>query len=457
MANQWRCTLVLLGVLLVLGIEASSRHMDDFIKALKELEDSNPDLRPVDLLRAMRNAAGLSDPLIQHYLGKPTSASPLHSSVSKYLISALQYNITDNNQEVGVVFTRDGTTVALRPLLLGIEAGFFHRLWWDVQSSSVTTESPQYEELGPDGCWDNLTNPQRFTLTHKPNLLTTAQVNGGMDGVILAREALKSPSLKLSALLSLYYNHQLDERGLDAAPRIISRRRRDNFKELMESSEGSLGVLRMEAVTTVDMHRRMKGQKSMNLQEKKQMMAVINNRVKELLQTYADCAPIIKRCTWGAEPYRGTPTYLGLPLRYLYIHHTAQPSQPCLTFDQCAADMRSMQRYHQNTNGWADIGYSFVAGSDGNLYEGRGWNWMGAHTAGQNSISYGVAFIGDYTSVLPSGQSLELVRNKFTTCAVRLGNLVSSYIVHGHRQASATSCPGDALYRQIQSWEHFGY
>ncbi|KAJ0058009.1 hypothetical protein NL108_007231, partial [Boleophthalmus pectinirostris] len=69
------------------------------------------------------------------------------------------------------------------------------------------------------------------------------------------------------------------------------------------------------------------------------------------------CAPIIKRCTWGAEPYRGTPTYLGLPLRYLYIHHTAQPSQPCLTFDQCAADMRSMQRYHQNTNGWADIGY----------------------------------------------------------------------------------------------------
>lgn len=439
--------MVLLGVLFVLGIQASSWHMDDFIKALKELEDSNPDLRPVDLLRAIRRASALT--------GKPTSASPLHSNVSKYLISAFQYHITDNNQEVGVVFTRDGTTVALRPLLLGIETGFRRRLRWDVPSSSVTTESPQYEELGPDGCWDNVTSPQRFTLTHKPNLLTTAQVNGGMDGVILAREALKSPSLKLSALLTLYYDHQLDERGLDAAPHIISWRRRDNFRKLMESSERTLGVLRKEAVATIDMHRIMKGQRSMNLQEKKQMMAVVNNKVKELLQTYTDCPPIVKRCTWGAEPYRGTPTYLDLPLHYLYIHHTSTPSQPCLTFEQCATDMRAMQRFHQDTNGWDDIGYSFVAGSDGNLYEGRGWNWVGAHTLGQNTVSYGVAFIGDYTSVLPSGQSLELVRNKFTTCAVRLGNLVSSYIVHGHRQAKPTACPGDALYQEIQTWEHF--
>lgn len=60
---------------------------------------------------------------------------------------------------------------------------------------------------------------------------------------------------------------------------------------------------------------------------------------------------------WGAEPYRGTPTNLSLPLSFLYIHHTHAPGRPCLTFEQCSADMRAMQRFHQDERGWDDIGY----------------------------------------------------------------------------------------------------
>lgn len=71
----------------------------------------------------------------------------------------------------------------------------------------------------------------------------------------------------------------------------------------------------------------------------------------------SDCPPIIPRCMWDAKPYRGTPTNLSLPLSFIYIHHTSTPSQPCLTFQQCSADMRSMQRFHQEDRGWDDIGY----------------------------------------------------------------------------------------------------
>ena len=60
---------------------------------------------------------------------------------------------------------------------------------------------------------------------------------------------------------------------------------------------------------------------------------------------------------WGAEPYRGTPTNLSLPLSFMYIHHTHSPGLPCLTFQQCSKDMRSMQRFHQVDRGWDDIGY----------------------------------------------------------------------------------------------------
>ena len=61
-----------------------------------------------------------------------------------------------------------------------------------------------------------------------------------------------------------------------------------------------------------------------------------------------------------------------------------------------------MQNYHMDSNGWCDIGYSFAIGGDGEVYEGRGWNHVGAHTGGFNSVGYGVDFIGDFTDHDPT-------------------------------------------------------
>lgn len=100
---------------------------------------------------------------------------------------------------------------------------------------------------------------------------------------------------------------------------------------------------------------------------------------------------------------------------------------------------------------------SFVVGSDGYLYEGRGWFRQGAHTLGHNSVGYGVSFIGDYTKGLPSQHMMGLLRDNFAMCAVGGGSLVANFTLQGHRQVVNTSCPGDALYTEIQHWEHFGY
>ena len=77
-------------------------------------------------------------------------------------------------------------------------------------------------------------------------------------------------------------------------------------------------------------------------------------------RTPPDCPPVIPRCQWGAEPHKASPIPLSLPLPFLYIHHTYEPSQPCLTFQQCSRDMRAMQLFHQDVRGWDDIGYSWV-------------------------------------------------------------------------------------------------
>ncbi|XP_038822613.1 N-acetylmuramoyl-L-alanine amidase-like [Salvelinus namaycush] len=176
----------------------------------------------------------------------------------------------------------------------------------------------------------------------------------------------------------------------------------------------------------------------------------------EFVHRYWDCPPIIPRCQWGAAAYRGFPFPFALPLPFLYIHHTFEPDRTCHSFWQCSRSMRAMQSFHQEDRGWTDIGYSFVVGSDGYIYEGRGWHHLGTHTRGQNSYGYGVVFIGNYSSSLPSRHVLDLVRQHLAKCAVDARRLQANFTLHVHRQMVDTSCPGDALCSEIRGWEHFG-
>ncbi|KAM4634249.1 peptidoglycan recognition protein 6 [Polymixia lowei] len=468
MASHWRWALTFLVVLANTCTEASSSwHMDDFIKAVEEVEDGSPGMEPLAVLRHLRRAAVLNDAFIQHFLGNTDSNGPvMNASLSDYIGKAMHHRVNEDGREEGVALTSDGTTVALRPLLLGIEAGFLSKTRGRVRGLYQLTlgkdlglslrhfhSSPLSERLGPDGCWDNVTSPKVFILSGHPSLVTTALVNGGMDGVILGMEvsAQSRRPLTLSSLLRMYYRHRLESGGTDSAPRLISPRRRENFRDSVRPP-----LLARQVVRSVDLQRRLKGHPKMDVNEKKELMAAVNERMKEFVVKYMDCPAIIPRCMWGAEPYRGSPTFLSLPLTFMYIHHTSTPSQPCLTFQQCSADMRSMQRFHQEDRGWDDIGYSYVAGSDGYIYEGRGWHWQGAHTLGHNSIGYGVSFIGDYSSRLPSQHSMQLVRDRLASCAIGGGRLVANFTLQGHRQVVNTSCPGNTLYNEIRGWEHFG-
>lgn len=267
--------------------------MDDFIKAVKQVEDGHPGSEPAAMLKRLRRAAGLNDALIQHFLGNADSGGPeMNATLSAYIRKAVHHRVTEHGKEKGVVLTSDGTTVALMPLLLGIEAGFLSKsrervrglyqltLAKDLDLSFIPS-SPHTPLLGPDGCWDNLTSPQVFTLLDTPSVLTTAQLNGGMDGVILGMEAKSRHPLKLSSLLTEYYCHQLDRRGLDAAPRLISRRRRENFRGLF----GPL-VLSRQVVKSVELQRRLTGRSKMDVKKRRELIDVVKKGIKEFVQEY---------------------------------------------------------------------------------------------------------------------------------------------------------------------------
>lgn len=107
-----------------------------------------------------------------------------------------------------------------------------------------------------------------------------------------------------------------------------------------------------------------------------------------------------------------------------------------------------------NTNKWNDIGYNFVVGQDGNIYEGVGWDKVGTHTANYNSRSIGICIIGNFMNHDPNSAALNAVK-KLISEGVDTGKISSTYKLLGHRQVKQTSCPGDSFYKTVQNWPHW--
>ncbi|XP_067670976.1 peptidoglycan-recognition protein SC2-like [Haliotis asinina] len=163
------------------------------------------------------------------------------------------------------------------------------------------------------------------------------------------------------------------------------------------------------------------------------------------------CPQILSRASWGARTQRSS-SYMPGPAKYVFIHHGDSGS--CSSQSGCSAIVRAYQNYHMDTHGWSDIGYSFIVGEDGNAYEGRGWDKIGAHTQGYNSVGLGFCVIGTYDDHVPNAAALNTLKN-LIACGVGKGKIKSTYTLRGHRDMNDTTCPGTALYNLIKTWPHY--
>ena len=161
-----------------------------------------------------------------------------------------------------------------------------------------------------------------------------------------------------------------------------------------------------------------------------------------------NCPKIIKRSQWSTQNAKSV-NYIIIPLPYVIIHHSVTPE--CNTKSQCISRAENIRSYHMDVLGWDDIGYSFLIGGDGNIYEGAGWNREGAHTYGYNKKSLGIGFIGSFENKPASNQMVEAA-HKLIICGKSKGILREDVRVIGARQVQSTADPGSELYAQIQNW-----
>ena len=160
---------------------------------------------------------------------------------------------------------------------------------------------------------------------------------------------------------------------------------------------------------------------------------------------------IVSRSQWQARATKCTTTD---KVKYrMAIHHTETTSV------HPVQRVRAIQAYHMDTRGWCDIGYHFLVGTDGTVYEGRPYGLLGSHAGGNNSGNIGISMIGCFESKacaamppqIPPAAMLQAAGQLLGSLAEIEGIALSSATVKGHgaHAGASTSCPGDQLIQRI--------
>ena len=152
---------------------------------------------------------------------------------------------------------------------------------------------------------------------------------------------------------------------------------------------------------------------------------------------------VVRRAEWKALP--PTEPYTQHAPAMFTLHHT-QGNSP-KSYAEAVQEMQFIQDYHQNGRGWIDIGYHFLVSPQGDIFEGRPINVVGAHVKNRNTTNVGISIMGNYhppVNQQPARETLHTFTEMGKYLKATYDISVSSF--YAHREIGPTACPGDVLY-----------
>lgn len=153
---------------------------------------------------------------------------------------------------------------------------------------------------------------------------------------------------------------------------------------------------------------------------------------------------IVSRADWGARGTQSRHGRMKLPAVALYLHHTVTSVSSKPAADMLKVEAVGMKRFGQ-------FSYSYCVHPDGTVLEGAG-RMVGAHTAGRNSTTFGVALIGNYDERAVTVFQVDAVRQLIDWLIDNGDLLPGVYPTGGHRDVATTACPGDKAYRLLDAF-----
>lgn len=122
-------------------------------------------------------------------------------------------------------------------------------------------------------------------------------------------------------------------------------------------------------------------------------------------------------------------------IREIIVHCTATP-------EGREVSVAEIDAWHRQ-RGFNGIGYHYIVGLDGSVYEGRNVEKIGAHCLGHNRDSIGVAYVGGLAAdgKTPADTRTVAQREALRKLVSRLKADYPGATVHSHYEFAAKACP----------------
>lgn len=152
---------------------------------------------------------------------------------------------------------------------------------------------------------------------------------------------------------------------------------------------------------------------------------------------------VIPKVAWGAAPV--ADTFVEHQITRITLHHSGSMLQDNQKAPQ---RLRDHQAYHQVDQGWPDLAYHYVVDRNGHVYEGRPvWAVGDTNTDYDPTGHFLICCEGEFNHQTPTPDQLEAAAGLAAWASARYD--VSLDAVSGHRDVASTSCPGEALYTEL--------
>jgi hypothetical protein len=156
----------------------------------------------------------------------------------------------------------------------------------------------------------------------------------------------------------------------------------------------------------------------------------------------------VTRSQWGSSFNYGNNTRMPSTCRGVALHWEG-PRMGTFSHDLCDNKVRQIEDFHVDGRGWAGIAYNALVCPHGYVYEGRGIRYRNAANGDptKNAAYFAVCYLGGQGDPFTDPAQAAFVR---AVQWLRADGGAGDY-VKGHRDLTATACPGDTIWGWLRA------
>jgi len=136
----------------------------------------------------------------------------------------------------------------------------------------------------------------------------------------------------------------------------------------------------------------------------------------------------------AADPAAEYPRRALADIRYIVIHHSGADA---------GIGPDAIAREHVRAFGWPGIGYHFVVGPDGTVWQTQDMTVVSHHARQFNQVAVGIGLAGNFAHTVPPEAQLYGAGRLAGRLLDELG--LPSRALRGHRELVETACPGETF------------